>query len=530
MASLPAAAQQGTLTACSNPYPRTAPYVLQKKAEQYAKKVVGKDGKSDPTEIRGGPTGDLVFWAIADAVAPDQVKRASERFKKIDLLLLQTQTEAETKSTDKQTGAGAKAQGSTSAVEKPDFPKLLSLAIENGTIQQESNGSTLTLSSSPYAFVAARQGDTAEVYRDNHDLTNIGASATFNITNADVPLANATRRQLAEWSVKYRFFDRSSRSQEFQNKWNQTVLPILVKAAQSSADQLAILNDIHTGKGLAAAYDGLFGYVRDYLGIHQGTSADLLVAGLKEEILCRLGADIHDATEVVEAALSPGDVASPGNSGALKVTLDKNTRQKIQMSIVTSLDLDTQVEQAHSAAEDILKAMQQKPLLTFVYTNVRGTTTPSYSVTKFLLEKNTSANRKLVFNAGASFYGNPDRTKNEQTVRDYAAALSWEAQLGRSPLVLNDVDQGQVTLSFAGRYQRLLENRHQAGKKADLAVVQVKFEIPVFSGVSFPISVSYATASELLKEDHVHANFGFSFDTDKLYQLLAFKKKQDALQ
>jgi len=386
VASLPAAAQQGTLTACSNPYPRTAPYVLQKKAEQYAKKVVGKDGKSDPTEIRGGPTSDLVFWAIADAVAPDQVKRASERFKKIDLLLLQTQTEAETKSTDKQTGAGAKAQGSTSAVEKPDFPKLLSLAIENGTIQQESNGSTLTLSSSPYAFVAARQGDTAEVYRDNHDLTNIGASATFNITNADVPLANATRRQLAEWSVKYRFFDRSSRSQEFQNKWNQTVLPILVKAAQSSADQLAILNDIHTGKGLAAAYDGLFGYVRDYLGIHQGTSADLLVAGLKEEILCRLGADIHDATEVVEAALSPGDVASPGNSGALKVTLDKNTRQKIQMSIVTSLDLDTQVEQAHSAAEDILKAMQQKPLLTFVYTNVRGTTTPSYSVTKFLLE------------------------------------------------------------------------------------------------------------------------------------------------
>jgi hypothetical protein len=76
----------------------------------------------------------------------------------------------------------------------------------------------------------------------------------------------------------------------------------------------------------------------------------------------------------------------------------------------------------------------------------------------------------------------------------------------------------------------LLENRHQPDKKADLAVVQVKFEIPVFSGVTFPLSVSYATASELLKEDHVHANFGFSFDTDKLYQLLSFKKKQGAVQ
>jgi hypothetical protein len=174
--------------------------------------------------------------------------------------------------------------------------------------------------------------------------------------------------------------------------------------------------------------------------------------------------------------------------------------------------------------------LNQKSVFTLAYTNVRDTTTSDYSIVKLLLEKATSTSGKLIFNVGSSLYSNPDRTKNEQTVRDYATALSWETLLGRSPLVLEGVDQAQMTLSFSGRYQRLLENRHQAGKKADLAVAQVKFEIPVFTGVTFPVSVSYATASELIKEDRVHANFGFTFDTDKLYQLLDFKKKQSAAQ
>ena len=58
-----------------------------------------------------------------------------------------------------------------------------------------------------------------------------------------------------------------------------------------------------------------------------------------------------------------------------------------------------------------------------------------------------------------------------------------------------------------------------AGRKADLAVAQFKLEIPFMTGFSFPFSVTYANATELIKEDQVRANFGITFDADKLFRL-----------
>jgi len=50
-------------------------------------------------------------------------------------------------------------------------------------------------------------------------------------------------------------------------------------------------------------------------------------------------------------------------------------------------------------------------------------------------------------------------------------------------------------------------------------------EIPVLSGMSIPFSVTFANASELIKEKHIRANFGFSFDADKLFALTQLKKQ-----
>jgi hypothetical protein len=74
---------------------------------------------------------------------------------RIDLARLKQETQRN----DKQVGASATAEGSTTAAEKPGFAELLGLAVEHGAIQQEVNGTTLTLSSSPYMFVAAASVD-----------------------------------------------------------------------------------------------------------------------------------------------------------------------------------------------------------------------------------------------------------------------------------------------------------------------------------------------------------------------------------
>lgn len=86
--------------------------------------------------------------------------------------------------------------------------------------------------------------------------------------------------------------------------------------------------------------------------------------------------------------------------------------------------------------------------------------------------------------------------------------------------MLEGEDESRITYAFTGRYQRMFENRGVAGRKADIAVGQFKIEVPVFAGMTLPFSVTYANASELVKEDHVRMNFGFSLDTDKLRQVL----------
>ena len=126
----------------------------------------------------------------------------------------------------------------------------------------------------------------------------------------------------------------------------------------------------------------------------------------------------------------------------------------------------------------------------------------------------------IVANGGVSFYHRPDHALNQQRVRDLAASLSFEGTAGRSPFMLAGEDESRITFAFTGRYQRMFENRGLAARKADIAVGQFKVEVPVFAGMTFPFSITYANATELIKEDHVRANFGFTLDTDKLRQVL----------
>ena len=112
----------------------------------------------------------------------------------------------------------------------------------------------------------------------------------------------------------------------------------------------------------------------------------------------------------------------------------------------------------------------------------------------------------------------------QKTVRDFSVGHSLEGTAGRSSFMVEAKDESQNTYSFTGRYERFFENRFFAGRKADLAVAQFKFNIPMAAGMSFPFSITYANSSELIKESKVRANFGFTFDTDKLLKALALSK------
>ena len=89
------------------------------------------------------------------------------------------------------------------------------------------------------------------------------------------------------------------------------------------------------------------------------------------------------------------------------------------------------------------------------------------------------------------------------------------------------VGDGQFDFWFSGRYERLLENASTQlgtivpGTKGDIAVGQFGLNIPIKSlGIKFPVSVTFANRTELIKEKEVRGNIGFTFNWDTLFSRL----------
>jgi hypothetical protein len=164
--------------------------------------------------------------------------------------------------------------------------------------------------------------------------------------------------------------------------------------------------------------------------------------------------------------------------------------------------------------------LNKGPLGTFAYTNHRQPLASDYSETKFLFEQDKSFFRhlKLTGNFGLSFYHKPDKTLRQQKLRDISAALSFDGATG-SPFT-EEENQSKLTYSFVGRYERLLENRRTTNRKPDIATAQFLLEIPFLKGISLPLSLTYANATEEERKKNVRFNFGMRLDTDKLFELL----------
>ena len=482
---------------------------LQDSAFCAAKDMVNKKISRGEDPDIGAFFDPLAILAIADGLNPE----ANTKVANLKFALLNAQLE--TKRSDKQLGASARAEGTTTLAEKAGIQSLLGLAIEDGAIQKEVNGTTLTLSTSPYVLSTLRNGDTAGNYlKHGDDLGRVGISTTFNIANQEDVLSNATRKQLAEWGVRIRLAgDHSPRSKRFQEFWEKNVKKqieqeavVITSAAATTfkgvaeSRRRAVENDLQTG------VVNFVNQQKDQLT----TNTSQLIAGLRDLILATLKTEISNKID--------------------SFGLDPLTRHNIVAVTMPALtDAHVQAREGLAKLEAEGQRLQTLGTATFEYTNVRDATTGSYSNVKFLYEKGSSDTMKVVFNVGGSFYSDPKRELNQQMTRDFATALSWEGIAGRSPLALDGNDQSQVTFSFSGRYQRLLENRRIAGKKADIASAQGKLELPILTGASLALSITYANADELVSKDHVRFNFGINYDTGKLYQLLQVNKQKAAL-
>ena len=511
----PAVANAPLPVACvasyANPPPRldqmamaTAILVVDQVMEDRAKTVSAADSAKNVAGEFGKHFDELVYLTIADSLFTD--------LQKVNLKKLTWQEfSAETRRTDKQIGATARALGSTSLFEKPNFSNLLSFAIEHGAIQKEVNETSLTLSTSPYALLAGINGDTSTNYQKYDFFNRLGVSANFNLTNQDNVLANASRKQLNEWSVKLRLNrDRTARGRDFQKYWDANVLPkiqqraiVLTAALNETFNKTPALGKLR--RAVRNKFEGGSGFLMTTLNAQAAAAQTAQESAVKREILCRLKEEVY----------------TPLNTGVIPV--EAALRESINKSITDFAHAQLEADEGRQDVRDELKRLNDKPTSSISYTNLRPALGSYYSVFKGSYMQKAFSPMKLIANGELSIYHNPNPALNQQRLRDALFSLSFEGSAGRSPFIITDMDESAITYSFTGSYQRLLENTKGPNRKADIGSAQFKLEIPVFTGFKLPLAITYSNATEERNKSHFRFNFGFGLDADTLAALLRAK-------
>ena len=437
----------------------------------------------------------LGFVALSSIYFPDATRGLENRFA----------AAVETRREDKQIGAAAGAGGSTSLTEKTGIAKLLGLAIENGAVTQDVSGTTMTLSTSPYAVAAWIDGDTSSTYARYGAYSRLGISASFNVSDSSDPLQSATRQQLSQWEAKFRLLgDQSPRSSAAKAIFDAKVLPELQKvaAAQTEGESTLFMTASRNSKLQTFENDAKAALASLFSTASLNTEAD------KASFVDQAANAILDALQT--------DIADQSDSLALSEDEKQRLKQAAQ-KFASAVDSYFQSSTDFDAA---LKSLQEQQNATLSYLYKVQSALSDYSMVTFLYAKKPGDFATITLNISGSFYHRPDPTKNQETFRNFIAALELRQDLGRSPFAAHQLDKSTITLSFSGRYERMPENAHQPGQKADLGFANVKLDIPIAAGVSLPLSVTYGNSSEVKAESFVRGNFGLSFDLDKLYALV----------
>lgn len=442
----------------------------------------------------------------------------------------QSLSDLEEKRFDKQVGAStSSAAGTTSLTTKGTVPSLLGFAVENGAMTRSISGTTVTFRAVPWDVVKALAAhDYIESYTTPQPgtlaglLSQVSLAVSFDTSRGDTagatpgassstPVLTGDRQQVSGYTFHYQIVNwRDPRNIRYANLWNTL--------RQGRGTDLANrLNELDRllRTGTDAKGNPLPGvpvpapWVAEFEAWRTDTIAKLEAAS------------VDDVEKVISEQVQP-----------LKKILDAHP--ELQPKLEATRDALADYFENRNAA---IKRITKSATLAFDYAvlrqaNTNGTVPATTGATLPSLLPDLS-NFKLIFNKG--FLDGPELTANVSfTIFNNLPGGSTAGRLrdGQGSLEL-DVPLPEImkttnmVLSFAGQYVRLVEqplgapvlvNTVPVTAKGNIGLAQAKLTIPVKgSGVQIPISVTWANRTELILEKDVRANFGLTFDLDKLF-------------
>lgn len=392
-------------------------------------------------------------------------------------------TDAENARTDKQIGGSESQSGTTSLVSKGGIPAVLGFAVENGALTRSVDGTTITFRLNPVGlvnaladrgFITSFQTETSfEKF-----MRNFALGFSFDAARGDTGgVFTGSRQHLSGLSVRYNIINR-------RDPRHRRYTDDFVNLAQNQ------------GVPIAADYARL---IRQTF-----LSPDLPQSVVEWE-------------RKTDEALR---LAAPGQERAvLQEQLNKFPINDLPPGVdLTINSLAKNLAGFRGARDELLKRVSSGLILTAEYNLERRGDLPDLSNIRFIAEKGPYDGKiDLTFNAALSFFHSRPAGTNTKRVRDFHFAGQLDAPFG------DMARTGKFLLSFAGRYERLMEDETLPdggilAAKGDLAVGQVKLTIPI-RGTAFkiPLSVSFANRTDLLDEREVRGNFGFTFDLDSIF-------------
>ncbi|HEX6186575.1 MAG TPA: hypothetical protein VFZ40_00730 [Pyrinomonadaceae bacterium] len=416
-----------------------------------------------------------------------------------------------------QTETPAIANNSTSLVDQSSASDLVGLGLNLAGLTQDNNSGnsdkpSATVTATAYSLYSMFRGEQPldpAFYNKHRDWRRL--SFTLGFEKGQLNAQGQTTEDTTIAGAKYLIF--SGRDASKHQRELGTVYQYL-KAAATNLGQLTaeIKNEI------------LFGKLRDRLRIPEAVrafvqgklSAGSLNAQQRQEFQDLLDEPVEswfdpakiDAAHLQVRVFVRNEYFKMPGFALLQQALDEEALKEIDELIDARLDAFTGL---NNAARRAIEQIRKAPQFSLAFQSRLQKQEPDEYKGQAIFEYGIHDRLNLTLN-GSFLYRNSRFLGADTRRAQFAGQLQFQmtpekSLAGRSPLYLFLASEGDWGNGISSIFK-----------------VQGKVKIPLFEGVDFPISLTYANRTELINERDVRGQFGFTFDTAKL--LRAFLSKR----
>lgn len=428
---------------------------------------------------------------------------------------------------NKETSSGGGAAGNSSVTSKGSVASLFSFAVDNGALTRSVSGTTLTFRTSPANVIKAlskggwfEAGPSVPSYNDG-SFESIAKRLSFFVSfdasrgnsgngsgannSSSTTAFTGDRQQLSGWGARYEIINhKDPRDARY-------------------TDDFRVLMRNH-GKNLADTLQ------KDLSGVPEfDTVLGEITAQLQQSVAKHK--DDEDAilqdykttdTQFLDKVCGLAE-SSPDTYRRVNDVVDSEVAFLVrEADIFNKIAKDIKLSWTLSAEYNVTKQANTNGTLpaSMSMISTSGGTLPDLGSINIVTSKGFSDGPELTANGSFTWFQGLPVGSRSGHIRDARVSAQFDVPLKEIKQI------GKPTVSLSGLFlalfeqplgQQVLVNDVPVSLTGNIGLVQGKLTIPTKSAISIPVSVTWASRTELIKESDIRGNIGITFDLDKLF-------------